>query len=161
MQCGPAGSDGAPTATTSTTSSINSRGGSPSCPTSPLGSASTGYHSRTLRGKRPCSTNAESAAHAHGLDAASVRALFALQIEQAKAVETRATIGPATLDLEREIRPALSQIGEHIVERLAALAPLDPSRLSDERLVPLGELLGPGEIAELRDALVAVRKGSP
>ena len=105
-------------------------------------------------------TNAESTARAHGLDAASVRALFLLQIEQAKAVERRATIGPAPLDLEREIRPALSQIGEHIVERLAALAPLDPSRLSDERLVPLGELLGPAEIAELRDALVAVRKGS-
>jgi cyclohexadienyl dehydratase len=105
--------------------------------------------------------NAESAARAHGLDAASVRALFLLQIDQAKAVEARVAVGPAPLDLEREIRPALSQIGERIVEQLATLAPLDPSRLSDERLVSLGELLEPGEIAELRDALVAVRKGSP
>ena len=104
--------------------------------------------------------DAEGAARAHGLDAASVRELFALQIDLAKAVERRSALGAAPLDLEREIRPALSQIGERIVERLAALAPLDPSRLSDERLVPLGELLAPEEIAKLRGALAAVRKGS-
>jgi cyclohexadienyl dehydratase len=100
--------------------------------------------------------DAEGAARAHGLDAPSVRELFVLQIDLAKAVERRAAAGPAPLDLEREIRPALSQIGE----RFAALAPLDPSRLGDERLVPLGELLAPEEIAKLRKALAVVRKGA-
>lgn len=104
--------------------------------------------------------DAESRARAHGLDAASVRELFAVQIHLAKAVEGRAAIGSASLDLEREIRPAISQIGERIVERLATLAPIDPSRLGDERLVPLGELLVPEEIAKLCAALGAVRKGS-
>lgn len=102
----------------------------------------------------------ERAARAHGLDEASVRQFFALQIDLAKAVERRAANGPATLDLEREIRPALSQIGRSIVERLAALAPIEPSRLTDERLVPLGELLAPDEVSTLRRALVAVRKGA-
>jgi cyclohexadienyl dehydratase len=104
--------------------------------------------------------DAERAARAHALDPESVRELFAVQIRLAKAVEGRAAIGPAPLDLEREIRPAISQIGERIVERLAALVPIDPSRLGDERLVPLGELLVPEEIAKLRAALGAVRKGS-
>jgi cyclohexadienyl dehydratase len=104
--------------------------------------------------------DAESAARAHGLDAASVRELFAVQIRLSKAVEGRAAFGPAPLDLEREIRPAVSQIGERIVQRLATLAPIDPSLLGNERLVPLGELLLPEEIAELRSALGAVRKGS-
>ncbi len=104
--------------------------------------------------------NAEGAARAHGLDATTVRELFELQIDLAKAVERRASADAAPLDLEREIRPALSRIGERIIERLAALAPLDPSRLTAERLVPLGELLAPGEIAKLRGALASVRKGS-
>jgi cyclohexadienyl dehydratase len=102
----------------------------------------------------------EGAARAHGLDAASVRQFFALQIDLAKAVERRAAIVPATLDLEREIRPALLRIGERIVERLAALAPVNPSHLGDGRLVPLGELLAPEEIAKLREALARVRKAS-
>jgi cyclohexadienyl dehydratase len=99
-------------------------------------------------------------ARARGLDETSVREFFTLQIDLAKTVERRAASGPPTLDLEREIRPALSQIGQAIVERLAALAPVEPSRLSSERLVPLGELLTPDEISKLRNALVAVRKGA-
>jgi len=102
----------------------------------------------------------ERSARTHGLDETSVRQFFALQIDLAKAVERRAANRPATLDLEREIRPALSQIGRTIVERLAVLAPIEPSRLTDERLVPLGELLAPDEISTLRRALVAVRKGA-
>jgi len=100
------------------------------------------------------------AASALGLDEASARGLFALQIDLAKAVERRAAAVPATLDLEREIRPALSRIGRSIVERLAGLVPIEPSRLGAERLLPLGELLTPDEISQLRRALVAVRKGA-
>ena len=102
----------------------------------------------------------ERAAREHGLDETSARQFFALQIDLAKAIERRAANLPATLDLEREIRPALSQIGRTIVERLAALAPIEPSSLTDERLVPLGELLAPDEISTLRRALLAVRKGA-
>src|SRR5262249_58714033 len=65
----------------------------------------------------------ERAARAHGLDEASVRKFFAFQIDLAKAVERRAASGTATLDLEREIRPTLWQIGQRIVERLAPRAP--------------------------------------
>lgn len=99
---------------------------------------------------------AQSAALAAGLDGASVRALFATQIELAKAVERRGGDAP-TLDLERELRPALSRIGDDIVARLAAVAPLPPSALDGDRLAPLGGLLHGDEMDMLRAAILAVR----
>lgn len=102
---------------------------------------------------------AQSAAAAAGLDAASVRALFVTQIDLAKAVERRGGDAPP-LDLERELRPALSRIGDDIVARLAALAPLPPSALEGDRLAPLGGLLHEDEMEKLRVAILAVRRRS-
>jgi cyclohexadienyl dehydratase len=108
---------------------------------------------------------AERTARDHGLDAASVRRVFELQIDLAKSIERRnvETAGPALsqvegLDLDHEIRPALSRIGDRIVEALAAAAPIDPEGLGADRLAPLGELLSTEEIARLVAALVDVRR---
>ena len=102
---------------------------------------------------------AEQRAHATGLRADDVRRLFEVQIDLAKAIERRASDGAPALDLETEIRPALLRVGDEIVARLAALAPLDPARLGADRLVPLGGVLEDDEVARLKAALVAVRRG--
>ena len=101
---------------------------------------------------------AERTARANGLDAESVRRFFAVQIDLAKSIEQRADRNTSPLDLEKEVRPALSRIGERIVEGLAAVAPLDPGVLDEDRLAPLGELLNDQERARLRSALIEVRR---
>ncbi len=103
--------------------------------------------------------HAETQARSGGLDPASIRALFGIQIELAKAVERRAGEGPA-LDLDRELRPALIRIGDDIVARLAELAPIAPSSISDDRLLPLRGLLEEREIETLRAAMLAVRRAN-
>ena len=100
----------------------------------------------------------EQSARAKGLDAASVRRFFAVQIDLAKTIEHRADRDGSPLDLENEIRPALSRIGERIVESLAAVAPLDGAALDEDRLAPLEELLNDQERARLRSALIEVRR---
>jgi cyclohexadienyl dehydratase len=102
---------------------------------------------------------ADSAARAAGLEPDSVRALFAVQIALAKAIEGRATEAESTLDLETELRPALSEIGDRIVASLAIAAPVEARALAEDRLVPLGELLRSDEVGELRTAILGVARG--
>jgi cyclohexadienyl dehydratase len=101
---------------------------------------------------------AEGAARAAGLDPDSVRSLFSVQIALAKALERRASETEATLDLETEIRPALSQIGDRIVASLAVAAPVEARALAQDRLAPLAELLSSEEVGELRTAILGVRR---
>jgi len=97
-------------------------------------------------------------ASAAGLDAASVRRLFELQIELAKRIERRSPEGPPLLDREREIRPTVARIGEQIVASLAAVAPVETSALFVDRLAPLGVLLDEMEMKRVRLTLLAVRR---
>jgi cyclohexadienyl dehydratase len=102
---------------------------------------------------------ADGAARAAGLDPDSVRALFAVQIGLAKAIERRATQAESTLDLETELRPALSEIGDRIIASLAVAAPVEARALAEDRLVPLAELLSSDEVSELRTAILGVGRG--
>ena len=111
--------------------------------------------------ERAVLARSEAAARAAGLDPDSVRALFAVQITLAKAIERRATDAPATLDLDTELRPALSEIGDRIVASLAVAAPVEARALEEDRLAPLAELLSSDEVGELRTAILGVRRGKP
>ncbi len=92
-----------------------------------------------------------------GLEPAAALRLFELQIELARAVQARAPeVEP--LDLPRELRPTLLQLGLRIVNALARAAPIDPIALDASRLAPLVPLLEANEIAQLRAAILAVRK---
>jgi len=104
---------------------------------------------------------AAAAAHAHGLEPAAVRELFAVQIDIAKSVQGRPGAEAPALDLQTEIRPTLSRIGERIIDSLAIVAPLSPDTLGEDRLAPLGELLNDDERARLVTALCAVRRTTP
>jgi len=104
---------------------------------------------------------AEDAARAAGLDPDSVRALFAVQIALAKAIEQRVSETESSLDLETELRPALSQIGDRIVASLGVAAPVEARALTEDRLVPLAELLSRDEVGELRTAILGVRRSKP
>ena len=79
----------------------------------------------------------------------------------AKTIERRASETEATLDLETELRPALSQIGDRIVASLAVAAPVEARALSEDRLVPLAELLSSAEVGEIRTAILGVRRSKP
>jgi cyclohexadienyl dehydratase len=93
---------------------------------------------------------AEAAARVHGIDAQRVRALFAVQIELARALQERAParVEPLPLESVRELTLAL---GDGLVEALAAIE--GPVSLDRDRLAPLGEWLEPGEVERLVDAL--------
>jgi cyclohexadienyl dehydratase len=95
------------------------------------------------------------AAAAAGLAPESVRALFAEQIELAKAVQQRAAPVPP-LDLDSVLRPELSRLGERILSALAASA-AELSQLRPEQLDLLVPLLEDDERQRLLDALRAVR----
>jgi cyclohexadienyl dehydratase len=95
------------------------------------------------------------AATAAGLEKESVRALFAEQIELAKAVQQRATAVPP-LDLDTVLRPELSRLGDRILSALAASAAELP-QLQPEQLDLLVPLLEADERQRLLEALRAVR----
>jgi len=97
---------------------------------------------------------------AAGLDADSIERLFAVQIELAKAIESRPVESAPALDLETELRPALSSIGDEIVASLAAVCPVAERSLTDERLALLRPLLQEAERMKLRQAILDVRRSS-
>lgn len=91
-----------------------------------------------------------------GLDPDSVRALFRVQIELAKRVQRRSPLPHTMLDLRRNLRPAISQLGDRIVHALAQVAPLEVEPAS-ARFSLLDGLLQPDEIDRLRSALAGVQ----
>jgi chorismate mutase-like protein len=104
---------------------------------------------------------AEEGAAGLGLDAAAGRALFAVQIELAKAVQARAPAGvPADLDLATELRPELDRLGARILEAAARAAPVSASSLEGARFAPVEPWLEPAELERLRQALLALRRSA-
>ncbi len=92
-----------------------------------------------------------------GLAPDPVRALFALEIELAKRIQTRAAAGAADLDLETQLRPALAELSDRQLESLSLVRPLDSGALDAATLEPLRELLEPDEVADLVRALSTIR----
>jgi chorismate mutase len=90
------------------------------------------------------------------LPEAATLELFRLQIELSKAVQRRQT-EPSTLDLGKQIRPALSSLGDRI---LAALVEARPTlgTLASADLEALSPWLSPNERQQLLGALQAVAK---
>lgn len=101
---------------------------------------------------------AEKRARELALEPESVRALFALEIELAKRIQTRAPAPGAELDLSRQLRPALEELTQRQLDSLAFAAGLDPATLDATRLAPLAALLQPAEVHELAAALARVRR---
>ncbi len=100
-------------------------------------------------------------AHALGLPPEQARSLFALQIELAKAVQRRQQ-EPTTLDLGRQIRPALNELGDRILVALLEAdraGELVHATLAD--LEPLTPFLEATELSRLLDELHAFERGAP
>jgi ABC-type amino acid transport substrate-binding protein len=95
-----------------------------------------------------------------GLPAQPVADLFALQIELSKALQRRQKL-PSSLDLARQIRPALDQLGERILGALAQ-ARIDGGleRLTLADLELLSPWLGTEERRLLLERLRAIRPSS-
>jgi chorismate mutase len=99
----------------------------------------------------------EGKARALGLEPAGVRGLFELEIALAKRIETTTSRSDAPLDLESELRPALARLSDRQLEALARAAPLSDAGFDAGALAPLGPVLEPAEIGQLRSALQGVR----
>lgn len=100
-------------------------------------------------------------AKAQHLDADSVVALFRLQIELGTRVQQRATEAIAaapSLDLGEALRPAISGLGDRIVDALAKTAPISAESLRSADAAPLAPWLDAAEQESLRAALAAVRR---
>jgi len=93
-----------------------------------------------------------------GLDAASVRALFELEIALAKRIEAEPHFGTPSLDLDAELRPAIARLSDRQLELLAAAAPVAPVTLTPAALAPLQPVLRADEIERLRSALAGVAR---
>lgn len=93
------------------------------------------------------------AAGARGLDGAAVRRLFRVLVDLAKAVQRRAPADAPVLDLEVELRPALSRLDERIVTGLAVVVPIFAADLDEGRLGILAPTLTLAEIGELAASL--------
>jgi cyclohexadienyl dehydratase len=97
----------------------------------------------------------EARAQKLGLPAARARAFFALQIELAKSIQRRRS-EPSALDLGRQIRPALNELSDRILDAVADAAragELAKATLAD--LEPLTPFLEPGEVSEVLAAIRA------
>jgi chorismate mutase len=92
-----------------------------------------------------------------GLDPAAVRALFALEIELAKRIQTRSVGGAPEFELEAQLRPALAELSDRQLESLSLLGPVDLRALDAPTLEPLRELLEPVEVEDLVRALSRIR----
>jgi cyclohexadienyl dehydratase len=99
---------------------------------------------------------AEARAQQLGLSGSRVRRFFALQIELAKAVQRRQTEA-TTLDLGRQIRPTLNELGDRILDAI-----VDAARAGELRSTTLGDLevltpwLDAAELARVLDELHAL-----
>jgi chorismate mutase-like protein len=102
----------------------------------------------------------EAQARALGLDPASVRALFQLEIELAKRIQREGRPIPRALDLDTELRPALARLSDRQLEALARAAPIPDGAFDSEALAPLAAVLTPSEVSKLRTALAAVRRAN-
>jgi len=100
----------------------------------------------------------------HGLPELPVTELFALQIELSKAVQRRQTEA-SSLDLGTQVRPALLELGERIVQALGEVRQTEPRpRLALADLAPLEPWLTPEERQGLlarANAVFAEPSGSP
>ncbi|RIK96580.1 MAG: hypothetical protein DCC71_22330, partial [Proteobacteria bacterium] len=86
--------------------------------------------------------------------------LFRVLIAQATRVQERGT-GAADapeLELAGALRPAISALGDRLVATLAHVAPLAPATVDAGDWAPLAPWLDERERAELRAALLAVRR---
>ncbi len=99
-------------------------------------------------------------ARALGLDPASVRALFQLEIELAKRIQREGRPIPRALDLDTELRPALARLSDRQLEALARTAPIPDGAFDSEALAPLAAVLTPPEVSALRAALLGVRRAN-
>jgi len=100
-------------------------------------------------------------AKARRLDADSVEALFRLQIELGTRVQQRASDAIAaapSLDLGEALRPAISALGDRMIDALAESAPLSVESLRAADAAPLAAWLDAAEQESLRAALAAVRR---
>jgi cyclohexadienyl dehydratase len=91
-----------------------------------------------------------------GLPATRVREFFALQIELAKSVQRRKS-EPAALDLGSQIRPALNELGDRILDAIAGAeraGELRTATLAD--LEPLTPWLEADELARLLEGVHAL-----
>ena len=90
--------------------------------------------------------------------------LFTLQIELSKAVQRRQS-EVSSLDLGTEVRPALLELGERIVQALGEVRQSEPhARLTFADLAPLEPWLTPEERQRMLDrsnAVFADPGGSP
>jgi hypothetical protein len=94
------------------------------------------------------------------LDPEGVRRLFAL-LYMASQTSWRRPDGDApSLDLETELRPALVQLDQRIVQVLGRASPLSPATLDLGRMCGLQQLLGEDDCERLQGALLAVRPAS-
>jgi chorismate mutase-like protein len=93
-----------------------------------------------------------------GLDGASVRALFALQIALAKRIQGDTRRDQAPLDLDHELRPAIARLSDRQLEALVRAVPIAPAAFSPAALAPLQAVLRPDEVSQLTSALAAVTR---
>jgi cyclohexadienyl dehydratase len=100
----------------------------------------------------------EAKARALGLEPAGVRRLFELEIALAKRIEAATPRSESPLDLETELRPAIARLSDRQLEALTRAAPMSAASFDAAALAPLGELLEPQEIDELRAALEGVAR---
>lgn len=103
---------------------------------------------------------ARRAAESRGLEPDGVKALFRAQIEIAKSVQARAPSMSSALDLQRDLRPLLTRLGDDIVEVLASMKPPSSSAVDDRsRWLPVvAWLQGDEERQALARAVAGVRR---
>ncbi len=111
-----------------------------------------------LERERQVLERAVAQAKARSISAESARGLFRVQVELAKAIQSRTPQGVQGLDLTR-VRNVLSALGDRILESLAGQIPLPADGLTagTQRLIPLHVQLEPQEFEMLRSQLLALR----
>lgn len=100
----------------------------------------------------------EAKARALGLEPGGVRKLFELEIALAKRIQTSTRRSDSPLELESELRPAIARLSDRQLDALSRAAPLSPASFDPAALAPLGALLEPREIDQLRAALAGVAR---